>query len=51
MAEALISQGITVLRYGGSMVNNPEYRWKKMTGPRDWLAFALDIAVTGIRIV
>jgi hypothetical protein len=34
-AEALIDQGITVLRYGGSMVNAPEYRWKKMIGPRD----------------
>lgn len=29
VAEALIDQGITVLRYGGSMVNHPEYRWKK----------------------
>ena len=35
VAEALIDQGITVLRYGGSMVNHAEYRWKKMTGPRD----------------
>jgi hypothetical protein len=35
VAEGLINQGITVLRYGGSMVNNPEYRWKKMIGPRD----------------
>jgi len=35
VAEALIDQGITVLRYGGSMVNPPEYRWKKMVGPRD----------------
>ena len=35
VAEALIDQGITVLRYGGSMVNHPEYRWKKMIGPRD----------------
>jgi Domain of Unknown Function (DUF1080)/Alpha-L-arabinofuranosidase C-terminal domain len=34
VAEGLISQGVTVLRYGGSMVNNPEYRWKKMIGPR-----------------
>jgi hypothetical protein len=31
----LIAQGITILRYGGSMVNTPEYRWKKMIGPRD----------------
>jgi DUF1680 family protein len=35
VAEGLVSQGITVLRYGGSMVNNPEYRWKKMIGPRE----------------
>ncbi len=35
VAEALVDQGITVLRYGGSMVNHPEYRWKKMIGPRD----------------
>lgn len=35
VAEGLIQQGITVLRYGGSMVNHPEYRWKKMIGPRD----------------
>jgi hypothetical protein len=35
VAEALIEQGLTVLRYGGSMVNAPEYRWKNMLGPRD----------------
>lgn len=35
VAEGLIAQGITVLRYGGSMVNSPGYRWKKMIGPRD----------------
>ena len=35
VAEALIAQGITVLRYGGSMVNAPAYRWKKMIGLRD----------------
>ncbi len=34
VAEGLVGQGVTVLRYGGSMVNNPEYRWKKMIGPR-----------------
>jgi hypothetical protein len=34
VAEGLIKQGVTVLRYGGSMINNPEYRWKKMVGPR-----------------
>jgi hypothetical protein len=35
VAEAMIDQGITVLRYGGSMVNHGEHRWKKMLGPRD----------------
>lgn len=35
VTEALIAQGLTVLRYGGSMVNHAEYRWKKMIGPRD----------------
>ncbi len=35
VAEALVNQGITVLRYGGSMVNAPGYRWKNMIGPRD----------------
>ena len=35
VAEGMINQGITVLRYGGSMVNAPAYRWKKMIGPRD----------------
>lgn len=35
VAEGLIDQGITALRCGGCMVNAPEYRWKKMVGPRD----------------
>ncbi len=35
VAAGLIDQGITVLRYGGSMVNDGGYRWKKMIGPRD----------------
>ena len=35
VAEALVAEGLTVLRYGGSMINHPEYRWKKMIGPRD----------------
>jgi hypothetical protein len=35
VAEALVAQGLTVLRYGGSMVNAPGYRWKQMIGPRD----------------
>jgi hypothetical protein len=35
VAEGLIAEGLTVMRYGGSAVNSPEYRWKKMIGPRD----------------
>jgi hypothetical protein len=35
VAEGLLSQGLTVLRQGGCMINAPEYRWKKMIGPRD----------------
>jgi hypothetical protein len=35
VAEGLIGQGITVLRYGGSMVNAGGYKWKNMIGPRD----------------
>jgi hypothetical protein len=35
VAEGLIGQGITVLRYGGSMVNKGGYKWKNMIGPRD----------------
>lgn len=35
VGEALVAQGITVLRYGGSMVNHPSYLWKQMIGPRD----------------
>jgi hypothetical protein len=36
VAEAMIDQGITVLRYGGDMCSvSGEYRWKKMIGPRD----------------
>ncbi len=34
VAEALQREGITVMRYGGSMVNAKEYRWKNMIGPR-----------------
>jgi alpha-L-arabinofuranosidase len=30
-----VAQGLSVLRYGGSMVNAPEYRWKNMIGPRE----------------
>ncbi|HJT33451.1 MAG TPA: family 16 glycoside hydrolase [Pirellulales bacterium] len=35
VVEGLQAQGLTMLRYGGSMINHPEYRWKKMIGPRD----------------
>ncbi len=35
VAEGMLDQGVTVLRYGGSMVNAPAYRWEKMIGPRD----------------
>lgn len=35
VAEGLIDQGVTVLRYGGSMINADTYRWKSMIGPRD----------------
>jgi alpha-L-arabinofuranosidase len=35
VSEGLVAQGLTVLRYGGSMVNHAEYRWKNMIGPRD----------------
>ena len=33
--DGLREMGVSVMRYGGSMVNAPEYRWKKMIGPRD----------------
>ncbi len=35
IGNALKEQGLTFLRYGGTMVNAPEYRWKKMIGDRD----------------
>ena len=35
VAKGLIDQAVTVLRYGGSMVNANGYRWKHMIGPRD----------------
>jgi hypothetical protein len=35
VAQGLIGEGITLLRYGGCMANASEYRWKKMVGPRD----------------
>ena len=35
IARALKKQGLTALRYGGLMVNAPEYRWKSMIGDPD----------------
>jgi alpha-L-arabinofuranosidase len=35
VVDGLVEQKLTVLRYGGSMINHPEYRWKTMIGPRD----------------
>ncbi len=35
VAEGLIAQKLTVLRYGGTMINDDGYRWKNMIGPRD----------------
>ena len=35
IAKALVREGITFLRYGGTMVNVPGYRWKTMIGDSD----------------
>ncbi len=35
VGKMLVDGGLGVLRYGGCMVNAPEYRWKKMIGDRD----------------
>ncbi|MFO1062323.1 MAG: alpha-L-arabinofuranosidase C-terminal domain-containing protein [Pirellulales bacterium] len=35
VAEGLTAGNIRVLRMGGLMANAPEYRWKKMLGPRE----------------
>lgn len=35
LAEALLAQGIGVLRFNGGMIEVPGYRWKNMRGPRD----------------
>ena len=34
IAKGLIDEGLTFLRYGGSMINAKEYSFKEMTGPR-----------------
>jgi len=35
IARKMQEEGLNFLRYGGTMVNAPEYRWKKMIGDRD----------------
>jgi alpha-L-arabinofuranosidase len=35
IVRAMKAQGLTMLRYGGTMVNVPGYRFKNMIGPRD----------------
>ncbi len=35
LAEALIAQGIKLLRLNGGMIEVPGYRWKNLHGPRD----------------
>jgi alpha-L-arabinofuranosidase len=35
LGRMLQAQGLRMLRYGGSMVNVPGYRWKQMVGDRD----------------
>jgi alpha-L-arabinofuranosidase len=35
IGSAMVAEGLSFLRYGGSMVNAPEYRFKKMIGDPD----------------
>lgn len=35
IGQSMIAQGLTFLRYGGTMINAPEYRFKKMIGDPD----------------
>lgn len=35
IARAIVAEGVTFLRYGGTMVNVPGYRWKNMVGDPD----------------
>jgi len=35
IGNAMVAEGVTFLRYGGTMVNAPEYRWKHMIGDPD----------------
>ena len=32
IAQSMVLEGLTFLRYGGTMVNAPDYRWKHMIG-------------------
>ena len=35
IGQAMVDQGLTFLRYGGTMVNNDDYLFKNMIGPRE----------------
>ena len=35
LAEALLAQGVRLLRFNGGMIEVEDYRWKNMQGPRD----------------
>ncbi len=35
IGHTMVGEGLTFLRYGGTMVNSPEYRFKKMIGDPD----------------
>jgi len=35
VAQFMKNQGLKILRYGGTMINVPDYRFKNMIGPRD----------------
>ncbi|WP_214073810.1 alpha-L-arabinofuranosidase C-terminal domain-containing protein [Mucilaginibacter sp. dw_454] len=35
IATKMQEEGLNFVRYGGTMVNAPDYKWKNMVGPRD----------------
>jgi alpha-L-arabinofuranosidase len=35
IGNAMQQEGLNFVRYGGTMVNAPDYKWKNMVGPRD----------------
>jgi alpha-L-arabinofuranosidase len=35
IATKMQQEGLNFVRYGGTMVNAPDYKWKNMVGPRD----------------